>query len=87
MKPRLLQQLKIVCTDKIVNTTDSGDVVGPTVYLLKVLVRQHGFHSLNKVFKQFPWIIPSCLHEAEQVYACSHRAAAQLVSQVKPVML
>lgn len=69
MKPRLLQQLKSVCTDKTVNTTDSGDVVGPAVYLLKVLVRQHGFHSLNGIFKQShsQWIIPSDLQEAEQV--------------------
>ena len=75
MKPRLLQQLKSVCTDKIVNTTASGDVIGPAVYLLKVLVRQHGFHCLNKVFKQFKWIVPNGIHETdEQVYRDENKA-------------
>ena len=70
MKTHLLEQLESVCKDKIVNTTDftaGGDAIGPAVYLLKVFVRQHGLHSLNKAFQQFQWIIPNGLCEAEQV--------------------
>ena len=67
-RPRLLLQLKDVYTDQIINNTCTdfpviGDAAGPAVYLLKVLVRQHGFHSLNKVFKQCQWIVPMGLHE------------------------
>ncbi len=70
--PRLLQKLKDIYTDMTVNTTDCsviGDAAGPAVYLLKVLVRQHGFHSLNRVFKKCQWIIPKGLHvEPVEVY-------------------
>ncbi len=67
---RYLRQLNDVCIDKAINTTNvaaSGEAAGPAVYLLKVLVRQHGFHALNKVFEKYQWIIPKDLCEAESV--------------------
>ena len=80
----IMQLVEVVCTDPVINTTDfaaSGqDVVGPAVYLLKLLVRQYGFPILRQVSEQHPWIVPEGLHNTDQVVAdttymyqlCSH---------------
>lgn len=56
----LIQLAEEVCTDCDINTTDfsdSGvDVVGPAVYLLKLLVRQFGFPCLKKSSKKHQWL-------------------------------
>ena len=61
----LIQLAEEICTDSSINTTDfsaSGeDVVGPAVYLLKLLVRRYGFPCLRKVSEQHQWIIPEGL--------------------------
>ena len=60
-----------VCTDRAINTTDFGasgeDVVGPAVYLLKLLVRQYGFPCLKEVSQQHQWILPEGLRSDDQV--------------------
>ena len=70
-KFELLQLAENVCTDPAINTSDftvSGrDVVGPAVYLLKLLVRKYGFPCLKQVYEEFNWIIPEGLHETNQV--------------------
>lgn len=71
-KPRLVQQLKDVYIDSTINSvdfTDDGvlDAFGPAIYLLKVLIRQHGFSSVNRVFKRYPWVIPKSLLPVDQV--------------------
>ena len=72
----LFELAEDVCTDPTINTSDftvSGtDVVGPAVYLLKLLVRKYGFPCLKQVYEQFNWIIPEGLRETNQVcfYSC-----------------
>ena len=73
-KPRLIEQLQSDCTDKSLNSTDFtiiGDAFGPAIYLLKVLVRQHGFFCLNEVFHKYQWIVPKGLHTTDQVLMLS----------------
>ena len=61
-EPRMLQQLNDICVDRAVDFTEnSGDVTGPTFYLLKVLVRQYGFYAVNKIFTKHQWVIPQGL--------------------------
>ena len=67
----LLQLAENVCTDPAINTKDftvSGrDVVGPAVYLLKLLVRKYGFPCLKQVSGKLNWIIPKGLCTSDQV--------------------
>ncbi len=66
---RVLQVTEEVCTDPIINTTNfiEGDVVGPALYLLKLLVRKYGFTFLKQVSEEYRWILPEGLHTANQV--------------------
>lgn len=68
---QLIQCAEELCADPAVNTTDftvsSEDVVGPAVYLLKLLVRKYGFPCLKQVSDQHQWIIPEGLRTADQV--------------------
>lgn len=71
LQVHLLQQAEELCADPVVNTTDFSasdeDVVGPAVYLLKILVRQYGFPCLKQVFEQYNWVIPEGLRTIDQV--------------------
>ena len=66
-----LQLAEDLCTNPTINTSDfaasGGDVVGPAVYLIKLLVRQYGFACLKDIFKQYEWIIPEGLRTTDQV--------------------
>lgn len=66
---QLLRVTEEVCTDPDINTTDFtvGDVVGPAVYLLKLLVRQYGFDCLTQICKKYPWVVPEGLRTPNQV--------------------
>lgn len=68
---KLLEFAEKVCRDPIINTTDFNtstiDVVGPAVYLLKLLVRQYGFSCLNNILEHNTWVIPEGLHISNQV--------------------
>lgn len=68
----LLELAKRVCMDPVINTTDfnasSIDVVGPAVYLLKLLVRQYGFSCLKSTSEQNSWVLPEGLHNTNQVH-------------------
>lgn len=74
LQSEIMQLAEGVCTDPVINTTDfaaSGeDVVGPAVYLLKLLVRQYGFPSLKQVSEQHPWTMPEGLRTTDQVIVC-----------------
>lgn len=67
----LVKLVKDVCTDQTINTTKFSssrvDIVGPAIYLIKLLVRQFGFPSLKSISKHHQWIIPNGLRRAEQV--------------------
>ena len=73
----LFELARDVCTDPAINTSDftvnDRDVVGPAVYLLKLLVRKYGFPCLKQVYEKFNWIIPEGLRETNQVCTtCSY---------------
>lgn len=67
----LLQLAEEVCSDPEINTTDfttsDVDIVGPAIYLLKLLVRQHGFPYLKHVCQEHKWIVPEGLRMTDQV--------------------
>ena len=70
-KTSLLQQLQEVCTNDKINTVtikDSNNLcaIGPAIFLLKVLLRQYGFPTLNRIFKQHQWIIPKALCQIDE---------------------
>ena len=67
---KVLLLAKDVCTDEDINTTDfSGevDIVGPAVYLIKLLVRQFGFPCLKSISERHQWIVPRDLRRTNQV--------------------
>lgn len=49
---KLMQLTEEMCNDSLVN----HDVVGPAIYLVKLLVRQYGFSYLKEVSKKYQWI-------------------------------
>lgn len=67
----LLQLAEEVCSDPEINTTDfttsDVDIVGPAIYLIKLLVRQYGFPCLKHVFKEHKWTVPEGLLMTDQV--------------------
>ena len=70
---KLVLLAKDICMDKTINTTEfssSGvDVVGPAVYLVKLLVRQFGFPCLKSISEKHQWIVPRGLRKADQVWS------------------
>ena len=68
----LMQLAEEVSSDPAINTVDFGDrgngVVGPAMYLLKLLVRLYGFPCLKQAIRDYNWILPRGLqYAAEQV--------------------
>ncbi len=67
----IMQLAEELCGDPVINTIDftAGveNVTGPAIYLLKLLVRQHGYPCLRHVSELYPWIIPKGLHFSDQV--------------------
>ena len=68
----LMEQVKKVCTDTVINTTTlygrgNLDVTGPVVYLLKLLVRQFSLPCLKQASERYPWIIPEGLRTSNLV--------------------
>lgn len=57
---RLMQHAEDICVM-------GSDVSGPSLYLLKMIVRQFGFPCLNYAFKEYEWIIPNCLRANTKV--------------------
>ena len=66
---QFVQLVKDVCTDATINTTNfsEGDIVGPAIYLIKVLVRQYGLYFLHQVVDDNQWIVPEALRSQDQV--------------------
>ena len=67
-----MHHVEELCTDRRINTVDfsasNTDIVGPAVYLVKLLVRQYGFPCLKQVCETHPWIVPEGLRTANQVH-------------------
>ncbi len=67
----IFQLAEELCRDPVINSTDFStngeDVMGPAVYLLKLLVRQYGYPCLRHVSELYQWIIPEGLCTADQV--------------------
>lgn len=67
----IMQLADELCGDPVINTTDFSagvdDVMGPAIYLLKLLVRQYGYPCLRHVSTLYPWIIPKGLDSSDQV--------------------
>ena len=57
----LISQVKEMYQDH----TDYASV-GPSLYLVKLLVRQYGFPCLNQVCETHPWMVPEELRTADQ---------------------
>lgn len=60
---RLMQQAQDVC----VSTTNPDDLLGPALYLLKLIVRQFGFPCLEFVSAEYEWVIPVTLRTEAEV--------------------
>ena len=60
----LISQVKEMCQDHGISTDYAS--VGPSLYLVKLLVRQYGFPCLNQVCEAHPWMVPEELRTADQ---------------------
>lgn len=67
----LLPLVKELCLDPVINST-GVNMVGPALYLIKLLIRQYGFPCLRKVFKNHQWIIPKglCITDKVRLDCC-----------------
>ncbi len=72
---QLLTTARDACCDTAVNHIDTLgciDTAGPAVYLLKLLVRHHGTHCLQKIIStptlDCSWVVPHELQKSEEVY-------------------
>ena len=69
----LIDQVQKICTDTFINTTTFStggtimDVIGPSVYLLKLLVRQYSYPCLKQASEKYLWIIPEGLRASNLV--------------------
>lgn len=70
IEPALLNAVRRVCTDYIVNQfvgNGQTDITGPALYLLKLIVRQYGFPCLAEVSMENPWVVPHKLKPEDEV--------------------
>ena len=70
MRPALLHAVRDVCTDATINHVDDTrhtDIVGPVIYLLKLIVRQYGFPCLAEISAVHAWVVPLELRRADEV--------------------
>ena len=66
----LFYKAREICTDKVINVFEVSydkDVVGPGIYLVKLLVREYGLSSLTQISNIYKWIIPESLIPSNQV--------------------
>lgn len=76
----LIDTAKKICSDTVINTTvintsifsstEDADVLGPAVYLLKLLVRQFSFPCLKQASEKYLWIVPEGLRTSNLVSSC-----------------
>ena len=75
----LMERARKVCTDRVLNTTtfspagSVADIVGPSVYFLKLLVRQFSFPCLRQASEKYPWIVPEGLRNSNLVLSVLSR--------------
>lgn len=75
----LMERARKVCTDRVINTTtfspggNVADIVGPSVYFLKLLVRQFSFPCLRQASEKYPWIVPEGLRNSNLVLSVLSR--------------
>ena len=65
---QLVYTAQNVCCDlkiNVIDTTGSIDMTGPTVYLMRLLVRQYGMSCLEKVADTYSWVIPKELRNKQ----------------------
>ncbi len=70
----LLRVARYLCMDIRVNVIDPTgrvDTTGPVLYLMRLLVRQFGFPSLQTLSQSHPWVVPETLRRVDNVSACS----------------
>lgn len=66
----LVQTARKICSNPYINVIDTSgkaDTIGPAVYLLKLIARQYGFHTFNKVSEAHSWVVPLELVRNEEV--------------------
>ena len=63
---RLMQQAHDIC----VSTRNPNNLLGPAIFLLKMIVRQFGFPCLTCVSEEYEWVIPVCLRTKDVVCYC-----------------
>ena len=67
---QLVYTAQNICSDlniNVIDTTGNLDTTGPTVYLMRLLVRQFGMSCLEKVADTYSWIIPMELRSKQEV--------------------
>ena len=67
---QLVYTAQNICSDlniNVIDTTGNLDTTGPTVYLMRLLVRQFGMSCLEKVTDTYSWIIPMELRSKQEV--------------------
>ena len=68
--PDLMQIAQRICTDRTINVCGQTECTGPSVFLLKLIVRQYGTACLEKITVNHPWVVPDVLHNKDQVHFC-----------------
>ncbi len=84
---QLLPAAREACTDPTVNKVDvvgTSGIVGPVVYLLKLLVRRYGTHCLQNIVSSptllCSWVVPHELQRSEEVETNSYHVFEFLVT-------
>ena len=64
---RLMQIANKICTDRTLNEFDPSVCTGPSVFLVKLIIRQYGIACLEKIIPNHPWVMPEILQNEGQV--------------------
>ena len=60
--------VKTVLSDMSLNTLETG----PSIYILRIIVRRFGYTQLMNVMKEYPWIVPDHLKTSFKVLFLLH---------------
>ena len=66
----LMQIANKICTDRTLNDFDPSVCAGPSVFLVRLIVRQYGIGYLEKIIPNHPWVMPEILQNEDQVCLC-----------------
>ena len=64
---RLMPIANKICSDATINVFDQHICTGPSVFLVKLIVRHYGIACLEKIVANHPWVVPEALQNQGQV--------------------